>query len=246
MYFLVKKDLDEGLLDVGKTTQFLSKIQTIMTNSILEIINPIMRKFDVIVNRFVTGRFELDSLLNDFKTIYRSILPYLKYTDSINNFLMKILNTKLEHKMVSKIMTNPNRFVFSNAINWNSFISAFISDERVEMEMLHELIAILMMAQNLSMEPSILKDISHHFTPNQVGFIMKNYKPDMMIPKPIDYSEFAKFYRIKEIETRIKIPEPPFPDIEEAKAGLVLENWNKLKVDQNVLKEFPWLKNYCE
>lgn len=236
---------------------FLVKMNALVEKGIDMFLSPLLHKFDPLINRFVTAKFEMDCLLVDFKQVYKSIQKYFVFTSGINRMLMLMLLEKLELRISAKLLSQPSRFLFSNAILWNSFISAFISDERIELETLREIISVLIMANGISEDPTMKNEIAPHTEPKIVLFIMKNYHPDVMMPQIINSDKFIQAFfgdsEIDQQELNEGINESA-PKIEESLTidkyreiaidGVNLDNWNHIEASNIMNNLYPWMKNF--
>lgn len=242
---------------IDNSQYFKMKMGAFIEKSVDNFLNPILQKFEVMINRFITAKFEMDPLLNDFKHVFRTMENQLSFTKGINKMLMALLLSKLEHRMIMKLISNPMRFMFTNAIVWNSFMSALLGDERIDLNTLREVVFVLIMANGIAEDPSLKNDIAPHIDPKVVLYIMKNYHPDIMLPQPIKVDGFVSHFfsctkeeAFREIETE-KVPEVPVMVTiknykEDIKDGLDLDRWNKTTVNENMRKNYKWLAKYVK
>ena len=223
----------EHLLDLVRTTT-----RDLTRQSILS--------FEVLVNRFATAKFEMEPLLEDFKHIYRDVRNSLRYLPSINRFLLNYILSVVEIRIINRMLANPARFMFKNAVLWNSFISAFLSDERLEMTRLREMVSAMIMAHSMAADPDMQADIAGNTDPNVILFIMSHYNPDEMMPEKIDCTKFAATHGLPtELAMIDEIPEPEITDLGKLGEEAILPNWNKYSVSESLLARFPFLDNFA-
>ena len=238
LLFLAKKQ--------NNSSYFIEKMNGFVEKSINSFLTPILQKFDVLINRFSTAKFEMDPLLNDFKHVFNGVKYHFTFTKGINQLLTITFLAKLDYKISIKLIANPSRFLCSNAILWNSFISAFTSDERIELKIIRQFVSVFIMVQGLSQDPSIREEIADSIPPEIILFIMKNYHPDILLPDPIETVKFASKYKLRSVNQVPEFSVPPIIGIENAEEQANISGWNKGGIRDEDINEFPWLAQFKE
>ncbi|OHT09228.1 hypothetical protein TRFO_21972 [Tritrichomonas foetus] len=213
-----------------------------------QIVSPLLINFEVLCNRFATARFEVDPLLDDFKQVLSGIRGSLNYTNGINGYLMKQFMTMLDTKMLNKILNNPSRFVFSKAITWNSFLTAFQGVERLELPLLRQAVWALVMAVNMTSEDEPCDEVRENLCPTLdskiIVYLLKNYKPDEMMPTQIDWKRVATAVGIDDVNGFEPVKAEEIPEFESAGQKLKINNWNHVKIEERLMKLYPYLSKY--
>lgn len=229
-----------------RVNSFLAGFQEPLNKQARDIMKPLLINFEVLCNRFATAKFELGPLLNDYKTVISAVRSTLHFTQPINKYLMKHFLALLETRMMNKIIENPTRIMFSNAILWNSMISAFISDERVTLDLLREGVSSLIMAHNMGREPKMHDEVCPNIEPELCLYFMIHYQPDQMMPQPVEYEPFASFYKLTaDINAKYKeIDAELITDISIANEHVHLDQWNTCEVDEMFIELYPYFSHF--
>ena len=228
-----------------RVNSFLKSIIPIFKNQLMKIIQPSLNRSEMLVNRFATASFNFEHLLEDFKDIMKMNRDSFKYGERINTFVMDTFLLHFENALMNKLIENPARFTFGNAMMWNSFLSAFENDERVSMSNLRNLISALIMAQAIAEKPEMKNDICPDLPSTLVAFIIDKYQPDENIRQQLKVKNFLKKYKLKTAPQSIeKFPEPMDPDLSSVAEYLELNNWNKCSRDEKVANVYSFVAMY--
>ena len=198
---------------------------------------------DFLINRFSTATFDFNSLLIDFKEILFYVRKSLKTPQPLFNYLMEIYLNKFDNLLANKIITNPERFLFGNAIIWNSFLSAFENDERVSLSYSREVISSLIMIENFSLQPQVKEDIAPNLSPETIAFILKNYHSDQNITK-VHSSKFFKHYKIKKQPKTAVIPYNKVQPLTFSQYTVNYDDWCFIGKNEKCLQRYKFMANY--
>ena len=243
LYLLVLKSEQ---YDNDRSESMCEHLLELIKSTTTDLIRPSILSFEVLVNRFATAKFEMEPLLEDFKHIYHDVRNSLRYLPSINRFLLSRILSVVEVRIMNRMLANPSRFMFKNAVLWNSFISAFLSDERLEMTLLREMVSAMIMAHSMAGEPDMKNDIAADIDPRVILFIMTHYNPDEMMPEKIDTTKFANAHSLSpDITSLGELPEPEVQSVGKLGEEAILANWNKCAVTEDLLLDFPFLDQFA-
>ena len=243
LYLLVLKSEQ---YDNDRSESMCEHLLELIKSTTTDLIRPSILSFEVLVNRFATAKFEMEPLLEDFKHIYHDVRNSLRYLPSINRFLLNRILNVVEVRIMNRMLANPSRFMFKNAVLWNSIISAFLSDERLEMTLLREMVSAMIMAHSMAGEPDMKNDIAADIDPRVILFIMTHYNPDEMMPEKIDTTKFANAHSLSpDITSLDELPEPEIQSVGKLGEEAILANWNKYAVTEDLLLDFPFLDEFA-
>jgi hypothetical protein len=167
----------------------------------------------------------------------------LQFGREINKLLLSHLILDFQVKTANKMFANPARFMFSNAIVWNGFVTAVDLDLRISLPLLREVVLAVNMAPMIAENPPLAKDICPSIPLNVVAFVLMTFTPDEDFPKPIDPMKFMETFEIWGLPPDMNLPEPDASEFVPL-VGLKWERWRKWRLDGETLEKFPFLKNY--
>jgi hypothetical protein len=232
-------------LDAERTRAMLEVVGAILDQNLRRIIHRSLRGVNVLINRLVTAAFESDRLLQDFKAISQTVRTEFALGDCLSRFLIKAIMWSLERRILNKLMENPGRFTFQNAMAWNAFINVFENDERVPMALLRQGMSALVLAPEITHTPEAVREFCPDLAPATVAFFLANYQPDASMPGPIDVALFIKTFGIKQAtDAPEKLPVTPPIEFEELRAAARLQNWYRIDIEEDCLASFPFLADY--
>ncbi|OHT05694.1 hypothetical protein TRFO_05840 [Tritrichomonas foetus] len=230
-----------------KAAVFISQLQIIFEKQLMKILQPAFNRSEMLVNRFSTATFEFDYLLSDFKDVMAMNRNSFKYGQLINTYVMNWFLLFFEYNLLNKIIQCKTRFSFSNAMQWNSFLSAFESDEKVTMKRLREVISALVMAQSISQNPELRDEICPNLPPYLILYFIANYSKDSNIKHALKTSAYMKKYKIKAIPQKYDpLPPPNSFGLMQLMKNLYLNSWNKCSEDEECLTIYKYLKLHIE
>lgn len=215
-----------------------------------EITTPLLINFEVLCNRYATAKYEVDPLLQDFEQVFEGIRSTLPYVDSLNRYLLSYFITLLDAKLLNKLITNPMRFCFTNAIIWNSFITAFEGVQHYPMKQLRQAVQSLVMAPNMcrlddadgakAIKESLCPDIELSL----ILYFLKNYHTDSMMQEPIPIKNFIQIFNPPDIATYGKVNPVDVDNFDRAGESVRLGNWSQCTLSHDVLDKFPYFMKY--
>ncbi|KAK8870762.1 hypothetical protein M9Y10_008649 [Tritrichomonas musculus] len=248
LLLLVNRNANELGFAPERVKKFTTRLLPFLNDYARQIIAPLLINFEVLCNRFATARFEVDPLLEDFREVLDGIKSSLMYTTGINDYLLKHFMQLLDVKMLNKLLANPARFVFSKAIIWNSFLTAFLSAEKFELPLLRQAVWTLVMAVNMTSdnEPGeeVRENLCPTLDPKIIVFLLKNYKPDEMMPTAINWKKVADAVHVEDVGTYDPVRPTDIDDYELAGQKLKIQVWNQVQIESSLLKLYPYLAAY--
>lgn len=221
---------------------FTNMIEVHMTQFQKQILAPHIRQSVLLMNRFSTAKFEDISLLEDFNEIFGNVSSQLNFPDPIKRHLSEEFKKQFDRFALIKVIDNPNRFTFTNAIIWNTFLTTLDSDAHLTFKLLREGISALIMAPNIAKSPTLADEICSDLSKVLVAYILMNYIPDDVLNQPINPLLFIMNNNIEGIST---------PQIEELPTTFTYKDTaNKLHVNEeykfseNSMKKYPFLHTH--
>jgi hypothetical protein len=227
-----------------RVSEFLGQFVEFLNQSAKAFLAPGVRSFEVVLNRFATAQFDVDPLLEDFRGVLVGFSNALNLPNSIARYVVEHLAALLDAKLLNKLIVNPNRYVFANAVQWNTLATALNSVEQLSFTLLRQAVCVLMMAKNLT-EPDLIDEIIEAVCPDLeppiILHFLRNYRPDEMMPLQIDCRPFAEKFGLQKLGAVKAVGPLRVSTFREAADGLDLDGWNKVVVPPDVLREFPFL-----
>jgi hypothetical protein len=227
-----------------RVSEFLERSVEFLNQSAKPLLGPYLQSFDVVLNRFATAQFDVDPLLEDFRQVLIGFSSALGLPKPIARYALAHLGAVLDAKILNKLIINPNRYVFANAVQWNTLATALDSVEQLSFTLVKQAVCVLMMARSLA-EPddidAIIESVCPNLEPPLILHFLQNCQPDEMMPLQIDCRPFAEKFGLNQSVAVKAIGPVTVSTFRDAADGLDLDGWNKVVVPPNVLREFPFL-----
>lgn len=227
-----------------RTVQFNERLAGLVHQYATQIVSPFLMNFQVLCNRFATAKFEVDPLLDDFKQVLAGVWANMRFPGPVNVYLKELFMSFLDAHLLNKVISNPSRFMFSNAVVWNSFMTAFEGVQRLQFHNLRQSVCALVMAKNLT-TPETSQEIISTLCPDLdkklLVYFMKNYRPDPMMPEKIDAKWLMERLEVEDFVSygTVKPREPPLDSVG---AGLNILEWNNVVIPASTARAFPYFK----
>jgi hypothetical protein len=242
---LLKKYSSEGEFNsVERVSQFSTTLEGFLESQLTNLVFPQLKNFTSLCNRFATAKFEVDPLLNHFKQVMDGTRYSFHTPRSVTDYIMKFFLTCLDSVLSNKIVANPNRYCFSNAVVWNSFVTAFESMHQFSFSFLRQIVAILILAGNFASEDcasELRSEVAPDIDPKLLIFLLKNYHTDELMPKIVDYERVARKFGISLDDNCTLLKRSPLPDITSVASGLYVERWNWAELSPELKRKLPFL-----
>jgi hypothetical protein len=226
-----------------RSSQFLTFCRSRITQAVESVLHFHESELNVIGNRFITAKFEYVSLLEDMSEVLGRTRAALNFGRDANKRLLGHLLADFEVKTANKMFANPSRFIFTNAIVWNTFVSAVDSDLRITLPLLREVVLAINMAPTIAEKPEIAREICPHLSLQVIGYLLMMFAPDGAFPTPIDTMRFMETFEIWAVPSEVKLPPVQltgFDNIPEIK----WDRWRDWKGDPATLSKFPFFTDY--
>jgi hypothetical protein len=213
------------------------------------LLTPSLRSFEVLCNRFATAKFDLEALLEDFKQVFDGVRESIQTPPSVQRYLVEQLTALLDAKMLNKVIANPARLVFTNAVAWNTFISAFCSLEAIDFKLLKQSVYVLMMVKKLTDPQTIdgmVASICADLDPKLIFYFLKNFRTDEMMPDPVNPRVFGDRYHLPDITSVQAVTPKPVLDYHTAGRRFDLAAWNRVSLTSAVSRLYPFFTSYVQ
>jgi hypothetical protein len=242
---LVKKYASEGEFDsLERITQISTTLEGFLESQLTNLVFPELKNFTTLCNRFATAKFDVDPLLNHFKQVMDGARYSFHTPRSVTDYVMKFFLTCLDSILCNKIIANPTRYCFSNAVVWNSFVTAFESMNQFSFCFLRQIVSVLILAGNFASEDcasELRTEVAPDIDPKLLIFLLKNYHTDELMPKMIDYERVARKFGIALDDNCTLMKRSALPDITPVASGLYVERWNWVEVSPELRRRWPFL-----
>ena len=235
-------------LDRKRCETALKTIQHMFESSLLLILERPLDKAEVFIEIFSEANFQQTKLLMDFHEIFESNKTAFMYGEVINNFLITRFTELLEGKMLNRIISKPDKFTFSNAVKWNSFLTAFENDNNISMKTIHQAVNVFIMIESIAKSPSLAKEVCPDISPALVSFFITHFKKDENIQNPPKPSKFNKEYKLNKAPKVFEhVPSKKTSlTLTTIKQEFTLNNWNDLSPEEPNVKDFSFLVKYIK
>jgi hypothetical protein len=246
LVLLVRKNQKCYGLDQRKAQTLVNELERLLDQLLMRLLKALWMRGEVVMNRFATAAFECRGLESDFRDLFSGVREEIRMGDIMTKFLLGRFIVLFEHRLLLKLIENQSRFNFQNSMTWSSLLTAVESDEHVSLPLVRQGISALLMAQAISKEPDIIKDVCPGISPELVAFFLQNYKTDMNVKEEIKLAAFRKRHKVQEV-LDVKKLVPPCPRIGWAKLiqCVFLQNWCAIARDEEQLQHYDYLLQYA-
>ncbi|KAH0790014.1 hypothetical protein GPJ56_006053 [Histomonas meleagridis] len=246
LYLLIQLNPRKEKNSKSYTKDFLKRLENIINIQTREIVFPMLTNFEILSNRFIQAKFEVDSLLADFQEVFDIVRASLGFTSSINSFMFDVFVSLLDVKLSNRVLSNPNRLTFSNVILWHSFATAFEQCVEKKLNYLKQITGLILMIPNLSPKSKndeILQSVCPSLKKGTVAYILMNTKKDEIMQDDIPFKQLAKKLNVMFIPGFEKLELVENQVLEIPPTELKLNMWNRTTT-LDVLREFQFLRKY--
>jgi hypothetical protein len=239
---------NEGWQD-ARVARTLDRFVVVFNQGAQVVLAPALRNFDVLCNRFATAKFDVEPLLDDFRLVLDGVYTSVEFPRSVTRYLMEHLVALLDTKILNRIIANPGRFLFTNAVAWNTFITAFEGVTSLNFKYLRQAVFVLVMAKNLT-DPDAIDGIVESVCPDLdkklIFNFLKNYHPDSMLPEPINFRAFGDKFGFKDVSTLQAVAPHVVQSFRSVAAHLPLDAWNHVVLTPVILRGYPFFQSQAK
>ena len=230
--------------DTARIYECVVKLMALMKKFAMDFITPFLEGFRVVIKKFMSGNFEADPLIAEFSYVMESITSMLHYPPEVKKYFVDLLYEVLENKLVNTIISNPQKFTFTSAIAWNSFVSVFEQVQCREMKNLRKYIRVFLLAPMLANEETreaTKSDLSAvGVDPRFVTFVMSNFVPDdVLTADEINVDSFVESEGRVESYGPVPVVAPGFEEFIAA-CDFDVSGWEYANIGKSVVREFPF------
>jgi hypothetical protein len=232
---------------VARVLRFSDRLLSVVNRHARSFLVPVLRSFEVLCNRFATAKFEVDPLLEDFRQVLAGVRGSFPFPLAVNGYVMCHLTSLLDAKLLNKLIANPSRFNFTNAVAWNTFITAMYSVEDLDFRLLKQTVSVMMMAHNMTNPQTangLLEVVCPDLDPKLVFYLLKNFQTDPLMPEPINYRVFADLHRIPDIPSVQAVVAMPVVEFRMAAKELALPAWNRVLLTPAIERLYPFFRAF--
>jgi hypothetical protein len=227
----------------GRVSQVLALTHPFIVETTRAILHVHLSALNVISNRFISARFDANSLLEDTAEVMTRVKRALQFGMVLNQLLTAQLLTEFQISTANKMLANPARFNFANAVRWTSFLSAADMDHRINLPILREVALALNMAKAICDKPKFAREICPTLPVDIIAFLLMMFAPDNTITTPINAVRFMESYHIRGLSPEVAMPaaDPAaFVPVE----AIPWKRWIGTRFDEETLITLPFLANY--
>jgi hypothetical protein len=222
---------------------FLSPLQPVVNSVITQFFRSLLSNLELLTNRLATAKFDPVSLIEDCHAVFQRASELFAFTPQINRFLMTQFLADFQIRAGNKILRHPARFTFTNAMIWNTFISALENDLRVSLPFLREVVLLLNMAPTIAERPQIAVEICPKLALTTVGFVLQMYMPDETFPTQLNATPFMERYKVFNMPREVTLPDLDAMGFDNI-TDMQLERWNVRNLGPVLSKQFKYLAAY--
>ncbi|KAK8886834.1 hypothetical protein M9Y10_037867 [Tritrichomonas musculus] len=243
---LVNLNSSKSKFDKERVDTFNKTFAPIMNIAATMIVLPLLQKFEVFINRFATGSFEIGPLKKDFNNILDSSIEefQLNYNPTINSYLQKVLFALLDKKTANGLLSNPSRFDYISVNNWSEFIDSF----EVDLPITKQIVTCLNKSYEIANNDDLRKQLCPDLETALVVFLLKNYIPDQKANQQIDIKAVEERLGVNAADTYGPITSIELPQVQ-MNTDLNYEIYKEITkggIQKDLLQEFPYLSKYID
>jgi hypothetical protein len=228
----------------SRVSEFLDRFVEFLNDAAKALLALSVRTFEVVMNRFATAQFDVDPLIEDFRQVLIAFSSALSLPNPITRSLFEHLGAVLDATILNKLIINPGRYIFTNAVQWNTIATALDSVAQLNLTMVRQAVCVLMMAHNLTesdLIDTIIESVCPNLGPPLILHFLRNYRPDEMMPQQIDCRPFAEKFGLDQSAPVKPVRPVTVTTFRNAAVGLDLDGWNRVVLPPDVRREFPFL-----
>ena len=244
LYILIGSLAEQYKFNPQKVEMLQSALKILVGNAFLVYGKPVIGRSETNLNRFATAQFDVDKLMADLVKSFQDIKASLTFPSQLKNFVFKNLVAMIDARVASKILTNPDRFTYTNSMTWSSVITGLETSIGEKMVLCSEVAATIMITKTICEDPSVVNDACPHLPKEVILTLMKNMKPDEMMSENVDVSRFVEFYDldptidVHEIEPKLD------SDYMSLAKNMRVSDWNACEIQPDLFTNFPYLRKY--
>ncbi|KAH0792517.1 hypothetical protein GPJ56_003694 [Histomonas meleagridis] len=181
--------------DQDRVKSFVSFFSPIVSGNFDLYINSLSPQFQDIRSCIINLTFtDVKFLIENYNKKIQKITKQIYLLPKIIELIQQQINNVIDSKLVEQLIETPNKCTFSNAIQWNSFITILDGDYSIYLPLFREAVSVLMMSTSLCASPEIKADIIKLLTPLTVLKILEIQKPDELMPVENNVSDFCEYF----------------------------------------------------
>ncbi|OHT17017.1 hypothetical protein TRFO_12707 [Tritrichomonas foetus] len=248
MIILIRTQAKHYQFNRKKCDILLKVFQQAFESTLLILLQRSIEKSERLIEILSSGNFQQIPLLKEFNEIYENNRQTFFYGKCINNFLIHRFTEVIECRILNSIIKKPEKFTFTNAIKWNSFLSAFENDNKISFTILKEAINVMIMIESIAKTPEVYDDVCPHLPITLVQFFITNFKKDKNITNPPKPNVFNKRYKLpKAPKVHDPIPaQKTSLTMDVIQENFFIDNWNDIGIDEANVKMYSFLPNYIK
>jgi hypothetical protein len=244
LYILVRPfqptfDLDPMAVDI-----FQREYRPIVDDALAQYARPLLVRFEPLLNRFATTQFELNSLLEDWQKAVGEVRTAIGFPAQIKAFVLRHVIATLDSRMADRMLVNPARFSFRNAMTWGSFLTALETAIGQRFVLVSQICQTIQMAPAICASPGLSTEVCPALGKSVILFILTGLVPDEMRATNIDASLFVSAFGLDPTRDRESLQPPDPGDYMELIAGIRIADWNACEISAEFLGRFPFLAQF--
>ena len=229
-----------------KCDLILHPLQSTFDKVLINLFQRYLPKCKQFALNFSTGTFNQEYLLHEFKEIYSNQRNFYHFGTVLNNFIITRFSEIVDNMFLNAIIMQNDRYTFTNAVTWNSFLTALENDNNTSFQTVRQAVNVLMMVETIAKDPGMYSNVCPDLPPSLVSFFITHYKKDKNITSPPKPNQFNKKFKLQKAQ-KTHPPAPPKRTsltMATVHAEFMLNNWNVFSPNENNLKEFSYLPKY--
>jgi hypothetical protein len=167
----------------------------------------------------------------------------LRFPADLNGVMMNYFLAEFQTLAANKILQNPSRLTFSNAMIWNGLMTAIEGDLRISLPILRELVLAINMAPSIAERPEIAKEVCPMLSLTLIAFVVMMFTPDENFPRPVNAIRFMEFYSILGLPAEITLPDVEIRTFDQL-PQMRLDRWKLAGLPPKMASKFPYLARY--
>jgi hypothetical protein len=233
-------------LDSDVVDEFLLRFQKALDRVMHSFLSVGIKAADKLCEEMVNAEFDQQKLLAAWRAIFAKVARSLHYGEQVNHALRVQFLKDIDDHLFLRILSNPSKFTFSNAVAWNSFLTTLDFDSHITLTKVQGLVAAMLLIPNLAEDPASKDQACPMIDVNVLAYIMVMFSPDHVFPNVVNATKFMNYWGVRaagDPTPALKAEVKPVYGFSPVDGWSGLDLW-KLTLTQDLFAQFPFLKNY--
>jgi hypothetical protein len=228
---------------VQRSRAFFNAVIPLLKGTVRSVLEPYAIRMKAICNQFISGKFDLDTLLHDFTEIVGAAEQALPFNVKLNSLIHEQFLLDFEVSVIDRLVGSDSQFTFEKAIVWSSFLTTLEADFSIPLPYLQELVRAMNMVPAICEEPELTLELCPSLPLATVAFLVAHFVPDNLHPESLTPDLILAKCGLQSVPTEPIVPPPAFMRFVPV-SDIPWENWTECKFEPGAHQAFPFLNKY--